>query len=84
LKIQKEILSAQKELLESRVAAQKEVQDAQKESLESRVAQARAESIKECNEKFLIYGCAAEYQKLQQKMTSHKSLESSQSAAIIV
>jgi hypothetical protein len=40
---------------------------------ESRVPQARAESIKKCSD-------TAEYQ----KMTSHKSLESSQSTAIIV
>ena len=64
-------LQDQRELLEKGIHYQRELLEKgihdQRELLEKEVQLARAEAIQMCNEKFLMYGYAAEYQALQQK-----------------
>lgn len=52
--------------LRSDVSAQEKIMKAQIEAAEAKIKTARAEAIQECNDKFLMYGYAAEYQKYQQ------------------
>lgn len=56
LSAQDKIISAQEKIMNTRI-----------EAAEEKIKTARLEAIKECNDKFLIYGYAAEYQKYQHK-----------------
>lgn len=59
--------------LRSDVSAQEKIMKAQIEAAEAKIKTARAEAIQECNDKFLMYGYAAEYQKYQQKALGQHS-----------
>ena len=51
---------------------QRELYETKLEKQEEKVARARAEAFQQCNEKFLLYGYAAEYQAFQQKALGKK------------
>lgn len=53
--------------LRSDLSAQEKIMNTRIEAAEEKIKIARLEAIKECNDKFLIYGYAAEYQKYQHK-----------------
>jgi hypothetical protein len=58
-------LNTQQKVFETKIAADKE-------TLEAKIAAARSDAIKETSDKFLMYGYAAEYQRLQDKTQPKK------------
>ena len=59
-------LHDQRELLEKGINDQREI-------FEAKIEAARAEAIQQCNEKFLLYGYAAEYKALQQRTLGERA-----------
>ena len=57
---------------DTQIHAQEKVIAAQEKTLEAKIAQARAEAIQQTNDKFLMYGYAAEYQVFQNKALGKK------------
>ncbi len=47
--------------------------EAQHKVFEAKIGRTRAETIQECNEKFLMYGYAEEYHKFQRKALGDKA-----------
>ena len=56
----------------TQIRAQEKVIAAQEKTLEAKIAQARAEAIQQTNDKFFMYGYAAEYQAFQNKALGKK------------
>ena len=59
-------LQDQRELLEKGINDQREI-------FEAKLEAARAQAIQQCNDKFLLYGYAAEYKAFQQKTLGERA-----------
>ena len=70
-------LQHQRELLELGIHDQRELLEKgindQREIFEAKLEAARAQAIQQCNEKFLLYGYAAEYKAFQQKTLGERA-----------
>ncbi len=66
-------INDQRELLEKGINDQREVFEARLEAARAEAKEQKAEAIQQCNEKFLMYGYAAEYKALQQRTLGERA-----------